>query len=399
MINEIIVRNILSFKEQTQLDLRGTSKTMIVGPNGSGKSNVLHVMEYLQFLVLNLHSGPNSQSLHRYRSNMYSKDEYSELQVALNIDTIEYIVYFKFKLGDTFTIVEEHLQKIEHAETIDIYQCVRCDYINIMGNFSPVELDRIQTYDLDVTSLISIINDESIVLQDKQLSHALYSVFNYFRDKMIFYDYNDSDTAKYIVENPIVKDQIIAFLNECGIHISDLHIREYTEPHLKEYLANNLNSGELSELEYKSTVSKIRHHKKYRLDTIDKKGSMLPYSTESKGTKHLIAVLAILLSSEGAVILIDELDSSLHELLCIKLINMLNKTKRNQIIFTTHLIELMDYRLFSKNEVFTVYKDETDCSKIIQLSAYKYLRSDEEHSWKNGYRMNKILGYADFKVE
>jgi AAA15 family ATPase/GTPase len=81
------------------------------------------------------------------------------------------------------------------------------------------------------------------------------------------------------------------------------------------------------------------------------------------------------------VYIIDELDRSLHHLLLRRLLkkflNSCNADTREQIIFTTHDLLLMDQELMRRDEMFAVERDNLGASSITPINEYRGLRSDK----------------------
>lgn len=82
------------------------------------------------------------------------------------------------------------------------------------------------------------------------------------------------------------------------------------------------------------------------------------YHDESDGTKHLIELLPLLSVAflNRFIVVVDELDSSLHCELAILLIKIFNDPALNkygsQLIFTSHNLQLMDKDIFTKEQIW-----------------------------------------------
>lgn len=400
MLNHIILKNFLSFNEPTQLDFSNLRKAMIVGPNASGKSNVLKGMGIIYHLVLDDNYFYKNGRYNEFKPNVYSNLETSELACSLTINGNTYEIYFKVKLNHGIQILEEGIKKVDNSKKTTIYYSNTFDK-TIIGNFSDVEKERLLTYNLSGTSLIATILTNQIMIADKKLMNSILEITTYFHENVVFGEYMDLGAPKKVNDSPAIKKEIIDFVKECDICLDDIHVYNESSKIQEQFLLEieiDYENKRISEEEYKALVKRVKTIERFSFDTIEKNGRQLYYSTESQGTKNLIELLSLLFSKEDCIIFFDEIESSFHELLCIKILNLLNKQKRHQVIFTSHLIELMDNRWFNKSEIFVIHKNEFDSSNVIQLDQYKELRSDEKHSWKNWYRTHKISGYPKFKV-
>jgi len=106
----------------------------------------------------------------------------------------------------------------------------------------------------------------------------------------------------------------------------------------------------------------------------------LPFSEESDGTQQILHYLPVLSTrpDENKVIVIDELDRSLHPLLCWEFIRFFSETcpgSRKQLIVTTHESHLLNQQLLRRDEYWFVEKDKDQQSRLSSLSEYN-VRND-----------------------
>lgn len=111
------------------------------------------------------------------------------------------------------------------------------------------------------------------------------------------------------------------------------------------------------------------------------KDAWLPLEEESHGTRQLFLIAPAILDAleRGSVILIDELEASLHPLLALQLIRTFNDADQNprnaQLIFSTHdtnfLGNMFDPPALRRDQVWLVEKDEGGASRIYPLTDYK----------------------------
>ena len=83
---------------------------------------------------------------------------------------------------------------------------------------------------------------------------------------------------------------------------------------------------------------------------------------DSTGTKKIAALASYIIEAleEERILIIDELDSSIHSTLTRSIVAMFNNAlnTKAQMIFTVHDINLMDCeRLFRKEQIWFVHKD------------------------------------------
>ena len=99
---------------------------------------------------------------------------------------------------------------------------------------------------------------------------------------------------------------------------------------------------------------------------------------ESVGTMRLISIMPVIISAlrKGAVLVMDELDSSLHPMIVMNLISIFHNdgvnTNGAQIIFNTHNPIYLNHSLLRRDEIKFVERDkETKSSSLYALSDFR----------------------------
>lgn len=109
---------------------------------------------------------------------------------------------------------------------------------------------------------------------------------------------------------------------------------------------------------------------------------------ESEGTQRLYGLVAPVLDvlRDGRVLVVDELDCSLHTLLVRRLISMFHDPSLNtsgaQLIFSTHDTSLLDHTLFRRDQIWFTEKDADQATRLYPLTDF----SPRKHeAWERGY--------------
>jgi AAA15 family ATPase/GTPase len=119
-----------------------------------------------------------------------------------------------------------------------------------------------------------------------------------------------------------------------------------------------------------------------------KKQHALPLQSESAGTRRLLLVMSKILNAldTGSLIIIDELDASLHTLVAEQIIELFNNpeynTKRAQLIATTHDTNILACNHLRRDQIWFCEKDDIGVSYIYSLAEFK-LRSTDK--FEKGY--------------
>lgn len=97
---------------------------------------------------------------------------------------------------------------------------------------------------------------------------------------------------------------------------------------------------------------------------------------ESDGTQRMLELLGPIYGAlqEGSVLIMDELDTSLHAYITREFVQLFNNPKTNpgsaQLIFTTHDSSLLDPTLFRRDQVWFTAKDESGATDLYSLQDF-----------------------------
>jgi AAA15 family ATPase/GTPase len=98
---------------------------------------------------------------------------------------------------------------------------------------------------------------------------------------------------------------------------------------------------------------------------------------ESAGTNKVFNISGPIFDvlQKGGVLVIDELDSSLHPLMTLAITRLFNSEKENsknaQLIFTTHDTNLFSYGKYRRDQIYFVEKDRYGASDLYSLVEYR----------------------------
>lgn len=126
------------------------------------------------------------------------------------------------------------------------------------------------------------------------------------------------------------------------------------------------------------------------------RGVPLDMYRESNGTRSWLALLRPLLTAldRGSVVLVDELDASLHPRMVAEIVGMFASPRSNphgaQLVFTTHDVSLLGNlpadRLLDRDEIWLTEKDKDGATELYPISALKP-RKDE--NLERGYLLGR----------
>ena len=392
MLIEFSVGNYLSFKTKSTLSLAATSITehtdtnvffadrhnllkgaVIYGANASGKSNFIRAMSTMRHLVL--------QSF-----DQSSTDELDVTPFLLSTSTEEAPSFFEaifIAEGVRYRYGFEVDSKKVHAEWL--FEAPKnaekplflreSDGIEVMKTFP-----------------------EGKDLEDRTRENALFLAvtdrFNGKIAKMIMRWFRNFITISGLshegyksVTFGLLADQktdnrlkLINFYTslEMGFEAISIDKKPFDPKELPKEMPESVAKQFLSDLEggFKIDIKTI--HKKY-----NNEGKIIGHvefdlrNQESSGTNKLFNISGPVFNvlNDGGVLIIDELDASLHPLLTLAVSKLFNSKRFNpnnaQLIFATHDTNLLNYGNYRRDQIYFVEKDQFGASDIYSLVEYK----------------------------
>lgn len=186
-----------------------------------------------------------------------------------------------------------------------------------------------------------------------------------------------------------------------------------TEETLAERIRQLLRTADIGIVDVKRIASEQElQGRKYRRQQIllqhqaDNEDSWLELEEESDGTKTLFRLAPYVFRAieAGGIVLVDELEASLHPLIGLAIVNLFNCPESNpknaQILFTTHDTNLLGTTLgepaLRRDQIWFAEKDKEGASKLFPLTDYKPRKSENlERGYLQG-RYGAIPFLGDF---
>lgn len=402
MLLDIEIKNLKSFKNQTIFSMEAENKiedrnsfevevgkekfellktAVLFGGNASGKSNFTSVLSIFRYYLFN--KGIEKYNKEGFRFGEEDKNSTIKVRNVVDDKIYEYILEINF---NTKKIIKEKLY-ITALERKLVFER---------------ENNKIVKYDKEIFSeyeiTIGFIN-ETLTDSDSVISRIIewrvpeeIEKYIFYIDKIKINNYSD-DLGKYIYENKNNKKLVIEFLKKIGIIVNDIEV--YREKN--EFFLKNIRESKefqiLSEKEQEKLLSQIAYI--YRIHFVyednQKQKYKLEYYEQSAGTQKILSMFFPIynLLNNGGVMIIDELDITLHYSLIKEIIKMFNSAEYNrknaQLIFTTHNLLLLDFNLFREDQIW--FLENNDVSTGTEL----YSLSDIEGYEKNKYLLRDYL--------
>lgn len=382
-----------------------TKSAVIFGPNASGKTNLIEILKFMKYCVLE--KLPDNTSDFSFKEN--SDDENSDffVRISVNEELYEYGFTLNFSRRE---IVHEWAFKLSlnGKKNVIFRRTVNEGKFDISGNFfTTQDMQRLKVYFEDFRG-----NNTKLMLtflnEDKKSSSEIdvfKDIYNWFYSSLviIFPETKFANLNKYIATDSM--DKITDLIKQFDTGIIKIIPCEVSINEFKEIMGEDADQL-ISELVERSdrnpdkTVGlnlrtldsyfnlKYNPKAKNRLEIRTIKISHLgiekdfKFSEESDGTRRIFDFIELLVTNKENVYVIDELDRSLHPVLVahfIKMFRELSSSYKSQLIFTTHQPSLMDENLFRKDEIWFVDKDFKGNSNVYPLDIFKE-RNDRKFS-------------------
>ena len=151
------------------------------------------------------------------------------------------------------------------------------------------------------------------------------------------------------------KDKIVELIKLADLDIDDFY---YAEDENEKSKSNN-DTPAPQELVLRSAISVMDM---FKLTSVHRGKRVQSFSFDSTGTKKIIAIASYIVEAlaKGKILIVDELDSSLHFKLTRALVSLFNNdlNRNAQLIFTAHDVTLLDCKkLFRKDQIWFAAKD------------------------------------------
>ena len=359
---------------------------ILYGANASGKSNFLKAMAFMGKIVLNKNKVIQSTDTLEhfpFKLSTDTQDSSSTFEIVCFINNIKFRYGFEI---DNTTVYAEWLYADEKGKESKLFyrDTEEDDYVN------PTKFKEGFTF-FDKKNLnINISKNQLFIWKcdqnDGEIAKSILGWFNKFNliDGMQHDDY--IGYAMDQMENEDFKNEIVNLVKTADIGIEDIILEKEKVP-LDILEKMEIPSKLKEEILEGGGLQKVllnTYHKKYDEDNKEIGTVIFELDEEeSKGTRKFFKMSAPILNTlrEGKVLLIDELDASLHPMLTKHLIKLFHNekinTKNAQLIFATHDTNMLTPHLFRRDQIWLTEKDKFGATDIYSLAQLKDVIKNE----------------------
>ena len=381
------VFNMIPERRMTELDysihnetissksITALSASVIYGPNAAGKTSVVNAMSCLRQIVLrgNIQDAEEDRYGDRISNSMTLVPfAYQDNTVPVSFDIMFTHKGIKFRY-ELAAYLGGFLEK-----GVDRYIEKECLYINDDLIFdrrkdSVTELNLISIADyLNIGYRIDLSSETRMAMSNNITKESLLVVtdFNSFCSKKLVAEFKEWFEKFFIVVNSANKARFYAdILDDDHPATLNIDINKIARE------AGIIGGGLAYVRDQKTNATKLlsvfqQNDNEFVALDADR--------IESVGTMRLVSVMPIIIAAlkEGAVLVMDELDASLHPMIIMNVISIFHNDDVNkkgaQLIFNTHNPIYLNHSLLRRDEIKFVERDVmTKSSSLYALSDFK----------------------------
>ena len=315
----------------------------IYGPNNAGKTCLIKCIRAIKNVLLNKKND--------IVPNIFSKNAICELGITFMSSGRKFSYDFKYDAKKEEYIYEsfsEIFKDMYHNETElcwlkkdtnrEIYECMD---ESVQDMISVVSKNNLLCYVMDTTKFKKLNEMKQILVE--------------FAEKIDVINMNNipmQHTIELMKNKNHLQEKIVEFIKNADLYLDNFEYVDMDQIKLKSNEKPDEKALDIPE----SIMDQIRLVSTY-------KGVPVPSMLfDSTGAKKIAAIASYVIEAleQGRILVVDELDSSIHFKLTRAIVALFNNELNTnaQMIFTVHDINLMDCkRMFRKEQIWFVHKD------------------------------------------
>lgn len=426
MIQEIKIRNFLSFKDEVKFSFEATNDkfaedsqvvtinentrllrfAIIYGYNASGKSNLISVLDFLSYFWSAKPKDMDSKTgVIPFKLDGISSDQPSSFEVVFFVQDTKYCYQLEL---DQHQVYLEKLSYYKTTQPIMLFERTLKDGQSDI-QFNP-KAEKISSAAKDMISVNCLKNTSFFVARNQVNVNLpiIDAAKDWMRKQLMPVISPTTGLTSYAQKkasgNRSLINYIVKFLHEADFNVTDVSAnvisKQLTDDAVK-YLTEERDfddeetAREVERIKKERTIKQIQTVFEHTVENdngteiyqMDKK-------EESTGTMRTFGIEAALYEAlkNEAVLPIDELETSLHPMLLEKILFEYLKTpSRSQLLVTTHndgLLDLLD-DLIRKDSVWFTEKKKSGITDLYKLTDFRGI--NRLSSIREAYR-NKRFG-------
>ncbi len=347
--------------------------TVLYGPNASGKSTLIQALRFVEDQVLN--SQKESQAgdaidVVPFKLTAASREADSEFEITFVEQGVRYEYGFccnprrfteEWLIAYPLGRAQKWFHRVYDAKADkDVYKFST----SFLGGKALHELWRVQTRPN------ALFFSTVVQLNNEQLKPA----FDWFKLRLRVFDSVRGFSPGYTMQRCSKDDdrkRVVEFMNSADLSIADIQVKEsvFSADSWPKAVPSAIKDEFLKDMAGKKFLeTRFLHKDVNTAETVE-----FNEAEESDGTRALFAFAGPWLDviENERVLVVDELDTSLHPLLVHHLVKRLHHSgTKAQLIFTTHDTTLLSQKLLRRDQVWFMEKDEKSATRLYPLSDF-----------------------------
>ncbi len=319
----------------------------IFGPNNSGKTCFIKCIRAIREVILNQGN--------ELMSNIFNNCSICELGITFLNCGRKFSYDFKYDTLKDEYIYEEFCEIFKDQYNNESKKCwLKKDIVT----------NKYECLDKDLQPLISVVSKNNFLYYVVDTTRFKYlkemkDILIEFALKLDVINMNNiplQHTIELMKKKDKSEEKIVDFIKNADIYLDNYEYVDMNKVQVKTVDGYQKPDEKVLDIP-ENVMDQIRLVSTYKGKAVS---SML---FDSTGTKKIVAIASFIIEAleKGRILVVDELDSSLHFKLTRAIVTMFNNELNNngQLIFTAHDINLMDCKkLFRKEQIWFVHKDK-----------------------------------------
>ncbi|MBP3816760.1 MAG: ATP-binding protein [Butyrivibrio sp.] len=366
MIIELRAKNCFAFDEQIAFSMKADMRNKkfasnvhrennfnvlktagIYGPNNAGKTCLIRCIKVIKNVLLNKPT--------ELISNIFTESDISELGITFLSGGREFSYDFKYDVKKQEFIYESFVEILKDRYSNEKEVC---------WLMRDTQREEYSCADEELLAMIPVVAKNNVIfnlIDTTRFEHLneMKNILIGFANRIDILNMNNipmEHTIELMKNKNKLQEKVVGFIKNADLYMDNYEYVDMDKIKLKTVNVSGKPEEEVLDIPDK-LMDQIRLVSTY-------KGVHVPSMLfDSTGTKKIAAMASYVIEAleQGRILVIDELDSSIHFKLTRATVAMFNNelNLNGQMIFTVHDINLMDCkRLFRKEQIWFVDKDD-----------------------------------------
>ena len=430
MIQELRIKNFLSFKDEAVFSFEATKDTnneephvvavapgvrllrfaLVYGANASGKSNLLNAFDFLHDFWFDIPKDNTTKTgVVPFKLDKKTPGKPTEFSLKFYVGAVRY--WYQLKL-DEKKVIEEKLFYYSSVQPTLLFERILENNLSVViFNQPAIKVSNVAREEINIKclpnmSFFAARNQVNVALPkiDEARDWMQKNVMDMINPKITLFNYAE----RKMHEDENLKKHLLEFVREADFNISDFKTKIEKQDVPADFLEFILKTDSVSE-EDKEALRTEKNITQLKTDfehTVTNKNGQEKYfledHLESEGTRRITGLETALYMAlqRNAFLAIDEIESSLHPDLIIFVIKKFleNKDNRAQLLVTTHYDPLLNEtdELFRRDSVWFTDKNESGSTELYSLVEFSGLKRIA--SLQKAYRQGRFGGIPKINI-